>query len=102
MENKNYKMTSHQETFNLRFGEYLQTALAKGENIYQIMLNANEIYAMSFGKYPEKDEIWIDALCYQLLKVVEDLAWTQFPCELKEAQDLLWHMSICELNAVRI
>lgn len=96
------EMTIQQKVFNGRFAEYLKTVVNRKPSIYKIMLKANELYAMSYGKYPETDEVWVKALCYQLLKVVEDFAWAQFPPEEKEAQDLLCYMSICELDAVRV
>lgn len=95
-------MTIQQEAFNGRFAEYLKKVVNRNPNIFKIMLKANELYAMSYGKYPETDNEWIKALCYQLLKVVEDFAWAQFPPENKEAQDLLGYMCICELDAVRV
>ena len=101
---KKNEMTIRQQAFNGRVGEYLQGKLKKSEsiNIFRAMLDINELYAQSYGHYAEKDEEWIDQLCYELLKVIEDYAWMQFPAEEKEAQDLLCYMSICELSAVRV
>ena len=103
MENKN-NMTVHQRNFNMRFGMYLQKLIKSNEpiNIYSIMLRANELYAYSYGHYPDRDEDWIKELCYELLKIVEDYAWMQFDNENKECQTLLAYMSICELDAVRL
>lgn len=97
-------MTVHQEIFNGRVGEYLQKELRKSEdlNIFKVMLDINEIYAESFGHYAERDEEWVNQLCYELLKVVEDYAWMQFPPEEKEAQDLLMYMSLSELTAEKV
>lgn len=98
------QMTVHQVNFNGRVGEYLQGLLKKSAelNIFKVMLDINEIYAMSYGHYAEKDEEWIDQLCLELLKVIEDYAWMQFPAEDKDAQDLLAYMNICELTAVKV
>lgn len=101
VETKNVEMTIQQRNFNIRFGEYLKKAL-KNPNIYKIMLKANELYAMSYGHYPETDSVWIGALCYELLTAVEDIAWAQFPSDVEEAQQLLFTMSISELSAIKV
>lgn len=96
------EMTLHQKRFNGELGIWLKKNLTRTTNVYQIMLKANDIWAESNGHYPEKDEVWIADLCYELLKVIEDLAWLQFDPECKEAQDLLCFMSISELTAPKV
>lgn len=97
-------MTLHQKRFNGEFANWLRNYMETSGrwNIYQIMLKANEIWAESNGHYPEEDEVWIADLCYELLKVVEDIAWDNFDPENRESQDMLAYMCICELTAERI
>ena len=89
--------------FNYEFGLYLAKE-GKKKSIYQIMLKANELWSYGPGKgmYPKEDKQWIQDLCRELLLIVEDKAWKQFPPESKEAQDLLAYMNICELTAKKV
>ena len=94
-------MTIQEKQFNVRFAEYLKKAI-KEPNIFKIMLKANELYAESFGYYPKTDQIWIEKLCFELLQIIEDIAWEQFPLDNEESHDMLAYMSICELSAVKM
>lgn len=95
------ELTIHEKRFNLDVAEYLRSQL-QGGHIYDILLRCNEIYAESFGYFPETDEVWISKLVLQNLKVLEMIAWEQFPEECTECKEMLMMMSTYELTAVKL
>lgn len=92
-------MDKKQAKFNIEVGEYLKKSFTKHEvNIFNIMLTCNDIFAQTYGYYPEEDLEWMKKLTPEFIKLIEDTAWEQFPPEDPETEKYLHWFIIAQLS----
>lgn len=63
------------------------------------LLKMNELYAMTHGTYPETDDVWINAMCYDFVKILSE--WSGYVLDLSdESQKYMFdYLAIAELKA---
>lgn len=102
--NKNtfaYNDTIHNKRFNVELVKYFngKTLVNSLKAFTDCLLKMNELYALSTGTYPETDDVWIDAMCYDFVKILSE--WSGNVLDLSdESQKYMFdYLAMAELKA---
>lgn len=96
-----YNDTVQNKRFNVELVNYFngKTLVSSLRSFTDCLFKMNEIYAMTHGTYPETDDVWIDAMCYDFVKILSE--WSGDVLDLSdESQKYLFdYLAVAELKA---
>lgn len=97
----NYNDTVQNKRFNVELAKYFDGKKLKNKlgAFTNCLLDMNELYAITHGSYPETDDIWIDAMCYDFVKILSE--WSGNVLDLRdESQKYMFdYLAVAELKA---
>lgn len=97
----NYNDTIQNKRFNVELVKYFagKTLVNSLRSFTDCLLKMNELYARTHGEYPETDDVWIDAMCYDFVKILSE--WSGNVLDLSdESQKYMFdYLAMAELKA---